>query len=87
MKNQSQLWLTFARLVQPFTDMKYRIREHQFELISELYTNFIPQKKYAFWPFWINLFDNHIFTSLEKAKEAVERNKNHRNKKPVYHEV
>ena len=63
--------------------MKYRILEKE-ALWTRSGSFFVPQEKYKFWPFWINL--RHSFATLKEAEAYIERHKRYVNFKTVIHE-
>ena len=65
--------------------MKYRIIEKE-ALWTRSGTVFVPQEKYKFWPFWLNLNHGYSFATLKEAEAYIERHKRHVNFKTVIHE-
>ena len=56
--------------------MKYRIIEKKAPapLVEVgVFTVFVPQEKYKFWPFWFNL--GRCFVTLEKAETCIKNHK------------
>jgi hypothetical protein len=65
--------------------MQYRIRETPSGLIGA--TVFYIEKKYKFWPFWIQLDYYARYNTLAKAKQELEGYKVMRNTRDIIHEV
>ena len=66
--------------------MKYRILEKRTVITkgNAPLSEFIPQKKYSFWPFWMNVIHRHYSDwSLEAAQECIDRYEQGKIKYPV----
>ena len=64
--------------------MKYRILEKTriAPTSGRPLKTFTPQKKYMFWPFWINLYD-YILWEIGDAQQYIDDDRNNRVKLPV----